>query len=83
MQCALAALLAASLPLWAPAASALPDDREQPIHITADTAVRDEKRGVTIYSGHVQMRQGSMELDADSLTIYHEAADADKFVARG
>lgn len=62
---------------------ALPDDREQPIHISADKAVRDEKQGVTIYSGNVQMRQGSMELDADSLTIYHEAKDANKIVARG
>ena len=62
---------------------ALSDDREQPIHITADKAVRDEKQGVTIYSGNVQMRQGSMELDADSLTIFHEARDANKIVARG
>lgn len=61
----------------------LPGDREQPIHISADKAVRDEKRGVTLYSGHVQMRQGSMELDADKLTIFHEARDADKIVAEG
>jgi len=73
-------LLSALLPL---AASGLPDDREQPIHITADKAVRDEKRGVTVYSGNVQMRQGSMELDADSLTIYHQNEDANRFVARG
>jgi lipopolysaccharide export system protein LptA len=64
-------------------ATALPEDREQPIHITADKAVRDEKRGVTIYTGSVEMRQGSMELDADSLTIFHEAEDANKIVARG
>lgn len=75
--CALAALCVT------PMALALPDDREQPIHITADKAVRDEKRGVTIYSGNVEMRQGSLELDADSLTIFHEAEDADKIVARG
>jgi lipopolysaccharide export system protein LptA len=69
--------------LGAGPALALPDDREQPIHITADKAVRDEKRGVTIYSGNVEMRQGSLELDADSLTIFHEAEDADKIIARG
>ena len=63
--------------------AALPDDRDQPIHITADKAVRDEKRGVTIYSGNVEMRQGSMELDADDLTIFHEAEDANKIIARG
>jgi lipopolysaccharide export system protein LptA len=63
--------------------NALPGDREKPIHITADKAVRDEQKGVTVYSGHVQMRQGSMELDADSLTIYHDAENADQIVARG
>ncbi|MFK7977608.1 MAG: lipopolysaccharide transport periplasmic protein LptA [Halioglobus sp.] len=64
-------------------ANALPTDREQPIHITADKAVRDDKRGVTIYSGNVHMRQGSMELEADSLTIFHDQENADQIVARG
>jgi lipopolysaccharide export system protein LptA len=62
---------------------ALPDDREQPIHISADKALRDEKQGVTIYSGNVQMNQGSMHIEADRLTIYHIEAEADKIVARG
>lgn len=75
-------LLAASV-LSVPMALGLPNDREQPIHITADKAVRDEKKGVTIYSGNVQMRQGSMELEADSLTIFHDEENADQIVARG
>jgi lipopolysaccharide export system protein LptA len=62
---------------------ALPDDREQPIHISADEALRDEKRGVTVYSGNVVMDQGSMHIEADRVTIYHVEADADKIVARG
>lgn len=62
---------------------ALPEDREQPIRITADKAVRNEKRGVTIYNGNVEMRQGSMELDADSLVVFHKGEDANKIVARG
>jgi lipopolysaccharide export system protein LptA len=62
---------------------ALPDDREQPIHISADEALRDEKQGVTVYSGNVQMNQGSMHIEADRVTIYHVEADADKIVARG
>lgn len=66
-----------------PGIQALPNDREQPIHITADKAVRDDKRGVTIYSGNVHMRQGSMELEADSLTIFHDADNANQIVARG
>jgi lipopolysaccharide export system protein LptA len=62
---------------------ALPDDRNQPIHITADKALRDEKKGVTIYSGHVQLVQGSMELEADKLTIYHTSEDAEEIIAEG
>ena len=64
-------------------AHALPDDRDQPIHISADKALRDEKKGFTVYSGNVQMSQGSMELEADVLTIYHISDEADKIVAEG
>jgi len=31
----------------------------------------------------VEMRQGSMELDADSLVVFHQGEDANKIVARG
>jgi len=62
---------------------ALPDDRDQPIHISADKALRDEKQGFTVYSGNVQMAQGSMRLEADKLTIYHVIDEVDKVVAEG
>jgi lipopolysaccharide export system protein LptA len=62
---------------------ALPNDRDQPIHITADKAVRDEKKGITVYSGNVQMSQGSMELEADTLTIHHPSDEPEIFVAEG
>lgn len=64
-------------------AQALPDDRNQPIHITADKALRDEKKGVTIYSGNVQLVQGTMELEADKLTIFHTSEDANEIIAEG
>lgn len=64
-------------------AQSLPDDRDQPIRITADTAIRDEKQGFTVYSGNVHMIQGSLDIVADKLTIYHETAEADKIVAVG
>lgn len=79
--CARILLLLLSLP--AALTNALPDDRDQPIHITADKALRDEKKGVTIYSGNVQMKQGSMELEADTLTIYHTADEANEIIAEG
>ena len=65
------------------ASLALPEDRDQPIRIIADTAIRDEKQGFTVYSGNVHMTQGSLDIKADELTIYHETAQADKIVAKG
>jgi lipopolysaccharide export system protein LptA len=62
---------------------ALPDDRDQPIRITADKALRDEKKAVTIYSGNVQLVQGSMELEAEKLTIFHTSEDAEEIIAEG
>ena len=61
----------------------LPDDRDQPIRITADTAIRDEKQGVTVYNGNVHMIQGSLDILADTITIYHETDQADKIIAEG
>jgi len=72
-----------SLCWLAPAASALPGDRDQPIHITADKALRDEVESVTIYTGNVELVQGSLELEADKLTIYHTTDVADKIIAEG
>jgi lipopolysaccharide export system protein LptA len=79
--CARILLLLLSLP--AALTNALPDDRDQPIHITADKVLRDEKKGVTIYTGNVQMKQGSMEVEADVLTIYHTSDDANEIIAEG
>jgi lipopolysaccharide export system protein LptA len=78
-----AAALVMALTLVAGLAQALPDDRDQPIHITADKALRDDKLGVTVYSGNVQMDQGSMRITADILTIYHVTEEADRIVAEG
>ena len=76
-------LFSALITCLAAGAGALPNDRDQPIRITADQALRDEQKGHTVYSGNVRMIQGSMEVDADRITVWHTAADADKIVARG
>jgi lipopolysaccharide export system protein LptA len=62
---------------------ALPEDGEQPIHITADQAVRNEKDGLTVYKGNVELNQGSLHITADKITIYRLVEEADKIVARG
>ena len=79
--CARILLLALILPPFS--AQALPGDKDQPIHITADKALRDEKKKVTVYSGNVLLIQGSLELEADTLTIYHNTEEADEIVAEG
>ncbi|HEY6131359.1 MAG TPA: lipopolysaccharide transport periplasmic protein LptA [Halioglobus sp.] len=78
-----ARILLLALVLPSISTQALPDDRDQPIHITADKALRDEKKKVTVYSGNVLLIQGSMELEADTVTIYHTSEEADEIVAEG
>jgi len=48
---------------------ALKDDRTKPITITAGRAERDEKLGLTIYQGNVVIRQGSILIEAETVTI--------------
>lgn len=64
-------------------ANALPDDREQAIHISADKALRDEKRGLTVYSGNVVLDQGSLHISADRITVYRIEEEGDKIIAKG
>ena len=44
-------------------------DFTQPIFINADRTEYDEKTGVQIWSGNVEMSQGTMEIRADRITI--------------
>lgn len=62
---------------------ALPDDRRQAIEISAAKAIRDEKAGFTVYSGDVVLVQGSLHIEADKLTIFHDRKAADRIVAVG
>ncbi len=51
------------------AALALPTDRDQPIKVSADNASFDEKTGLAVYRGRVVVRQGTLELTADEVTL--------------
>lgn len=44
---------------------ALPEDREKPVHITADSSIFDYKTGTNTYEGNVKVDQGSTHLTAD------------------
>lgn len=78
------ALLA--LTLWlgiAPGASALSSDRDQPINIRADRVRIDEHKGISEYSGHVELTQGSIVLTADQLTVYQSQGKLQRIEAHG
>ncbi|MET0377738.1 MAG: lipopolysaccharide transport periplasmic protein LptA [Spongiibacteraceae bacterium] len=62
-------------------AQALPDDRGQPVHISADSAVQ-ENTTVT-YRGNVVVTQGSLRLDADQVVVHHATGKVQKIVATG
>ena len=78
-----AGLVLAACLLAAPLVTALPEDRDQPIRIEADEALRDEKQGFTRYKGNVKVDQGTLYIEADEVTVYHIDQEADKIVARG
>ncbi len=64
-------------------ALALESDQAQPMRITADQALRDEKKGMTVYKGNVRMDQGSLHVEADRITVYHDREKADRVIATG
>ncbi len=70
--CWMRALPALLLLVWGAAAQALPNDQKQPIQIEADGVEIDDGRQVSIYTGSVDILQGSMHLQADRVTVYHQ-----------
>jgi len=52
---------------------ALPDDREKPVHITADSSTFDYKTGTNTYEGNVKVDQGSTHLTADRVITHTNA----------
>lgn len=73
-----------ALAAWAGEARALASDKNQPIHIEADSVIIDDSRGVATYRGNVHFMQGSAHLQADEVIVY--SADrkvVDKVEAKG
>lgn len=65
------------------AAAALPQDVDQPIHITGDTAEIDEPKGLIHYRGNVNLNQGTMVVNASSMTIEVKNEKVVMVTARG
>jgi len=68
--------------LTTPALSADKTQRE-PVTIEADSAVFDERQGQSVYTGHVVITQGGMQIRADEVTVYIEQNELKRIVARG
>lgn len=64
----LACLLTASAVL----AQALPDDKNQSLHITAKLQEVDLKVGEVIYTGDVKLVQGTLEINAQKITVHKD-----------
>ncbi|MEH6624859.1 MAG: lipopolysaccharide transport periplasmic protein LptA [Motiliproteus sp.] len=77
---AIATAIMLTLPLTT---HALPGDKDQPIQLTADSAEMDDKKGISVYIGKVFLKQGSLEIEADKLTIYSDQQGVSQLIAIG
>lgn len=75
--------VALALVLVSGALSALESDRRQPIELAADSVDIDESKGVSVYKGDVDLRQGTIRLWADIVTVHQRDRKPTKIVAKG
>lgn len=66
---------------WVP--TAWSDDSEQPIEIAADSALREEPSGKTMYRGDVVLTQGSLRIESDELVFIDNDSGATIISASG
>jgi lipopolysaccharide export system protein LptA len=70
--------------LAAPPGWALSTDRDKPIEIEADSAERDDAKGITIYRGDVIIVQGTLRITGAKVTIHaDENGDFEKMITLG
>lgn len=65
-------VLALLLLTAAPASRALEGDEEQPLYLESDSAELDEQTSTSVYKGNVIVKQGTMEIEADEVTVHHD-----------
>ncbi len=75
------ALLVATV--FSATANALPEDREKPIHVSADSASIDEKSGRTIYLGDVKITQGTLLIEAERVELERGEKGVERVTAFG
>lgn len=64
------------------AASALDEDRYQPITIQADAAMVDDNKGTSVYRGNVTINQGTLHVSADEVEIYTADNEVIQIIAK-
>ena len=61
----------------------LSTDKDQPIHLEADSVEIDEASGVSTYQGNVIITQGSLKLWADKMWIHRTNGVTKKIITQG
>lgn len=64
-------------------ASALSEDIQKPVEIEANSALFDKKKGYAVYEGNVQIKQGSMLIQAWKIEIFAPKNNIRKIIASG
>lgn len=75
--------LLASL-LFAANTQALPNDREQPVKVSADKLEANRSKNLSVYSGNVVISQGSLQIRADRVEVHgNTQGEINKVIATG
>lgn len=65
-------------------AHALPDDRNQPLRISAERQEVDLKQGIVVYIGDVKLIQGTLEISAQKIQVRRDKDQkVESFTAEG
>ena len=75
--------IAAACAFAAALSFALPEDRQQPIHIQADESRFDAESGVSTLTGAVQIDQGTLRIMAETVTVTDDNGRLVRIVAEG
>jgi lipopolysaccharide export system protein LptA len=77
-------LLLAGLALLPPvAANGLESDRNQPVHLRANSIIYNQATGQSEYRGAVSLRQGSLHIQADVATAVRRGRELETVTAHG
>ncbi|QKX15729.1 lipopolysaccharide transport periplasmic protein LptA [Microbulbifer sp. YPW1] len=70
--------------LFAANTLALPNDREQPVKVSADKLEANRSKNLSVYSGNVVISQGSLQIRADRVEVHgNTKGEINKVVATG